>query len=133
MIELTAAARAGSVCNVVKIIESHEDGFTFERAFIASQGDCLVPRAVMGGVLCNIDTKPAPLADGLAWCEPLDGRDADAWPLCVIVEKQTAEGSPYRETLWNMTAHPSVVAAARRFAKLMSRGSAVDGAGLCSD
>ncbi len=109
----------------LRIIESVEDNYTFERAWIAREDGALVPRALFGGVLVNIDTKPGPLADGLAWCEPIDGTPADAWPVHVRVERDGIE-----ETLWTMTANPRIVAAARQFAGLMAAGPAREGAVL---
>lgn len=103
----------------VKILDANEDNFIFERAFVAEQSGVPVPRAIMGGVLCNIETKPGPLADGLAFCEPVNPELAQDWPFFVDVDRGTGP-----ERLWNITRNPRVVAAARRFAELSATGQA---------
>lgn len=115
-----------SPVNSLRIIESVEDDFVFQRAFVAEEDGVLVPRAEISGVLCNIETKPGPLKDGLAFCQPLNVAP-DHWPNYVRVERPTAEGQAYAETLWNFTAKPRVVAAARRFNDLVNQGSVTHG------
>lgn len=101
-----------------RLIAENRDTLVFERAFIADSNGVPVPRAIVGGVLCNIDTKPGPLADGLAFCEPVDPRLAEDWPLYL----DTDHGR-----LWNFTRDPSIVAAARRFARMNATGRAHPG------
>ncbi len=93
----------------MRIIESDNDGFEFERAYMGERAGAPLPIAVMGGVECCIETEPAPLAYGLAFCQPLDPRRADDWPISVVVDRGYG-----LERLWNMTADPKVVEAARR-------------------
>lgn len=103
----------------MKIIESNTEGMAFEAAFIREENGALVPRCVFGGHICNIDTKPGPLADGIAWCQPVDGTPEEEWPLWVKIEKDGFE-----DTRFNMTDDPRVVAAARKFAELQESGAA---------
>lgn len=108
----------------LKIIESVEDNYTFDRAWIAEENGELVPRALFGGVLVNIESKPTLLEAGIAFCEPIDGTAPDAWPVNVRVEHQE---DGFQESLWNCTGNPRIVAAARKFARLMSSGEAREG------
>jgi hypothetical protein len=109
----------------MKIIASDiEPGFEFQRAWIAEGPQ---PRALMGGIECVIETKPGMLADGVAFCEPVDPEVAINWPLSVIVEKSRPDGSTYPTTLSNATDRPEVVRAARNFAALEAAGAVVVG------
>lgn len=106
----------------IQVIESETGGLKFERAFVLEVNGVPVARAVVGGVLCNIETRPGPLADGLAFCQPVDGTPEDAWEMAVRVRKDGFE-----ETLQDMTDMPEIVAAARRFAELRDQGLAREG------
>ena len=55
----------------IQVIESETGGLQFERAFVLEVAGVPVARAVVGGVLCNIETRPGPLADGLAFLNRL--------------------------------------------------------------
>ncbi len=114
----------------MKVIESIEDNFKFDRAFVVQADGILVPRAVFGGALCDIETKSTALQHGIAYCRPVDGTPEDSWPIGVIVEKETADGDPYEETMWNFTANPRIVAAARKFDELNSTDSLKEGMAL---
>lgn len=109
----------------MKIIESDLDTFKYERAFITERDGAPCPVAVLSGVECCIETKPGPLEDGLAYCQPLRAELAENWPVSVTVERDN-----HREQLWNMTAHPGIVAAARHFAELLSLDQARPGMAL---
>ncbi len=109
----------------MKIIESDIDTFEFERAFIIERDGAPCPVAILSGVECCIETKPGPLEDGLAFCQPTR-RDLTAdWPVSVVIERDAR-----RERLWNMTAEPGIVAAARRFAELLAVDEARPGMAL---
>ena len=101
----------------MKILISDNDGFEFERAFVGELGGVPKPVAIMGGVVCSIDTDSDALADGLAFCEPLQPRLAREWPMSVVVDR--GQG---RERLWKFTADPKVVAAVQAFAAMRSTG-----------
>jgi hypothetical protein len=109
----------------MRVLASDNDGFEFERAFIGEVAGELTPVAIMGGVACNIDTKPDSLEYGLAFCQPLVARIARDWPINVVVDRGFGA-----ELLWHFTADPRVVAAARRFADISSRGAASVGSVL---
>lgn len=110
------------MAGTVQVIAANEDDLVFERAFVDAVNGVLVPRAVMGGVLCNIQTEPGPLADGLAFCEPVDPEAAQNWPMYLDVDLGAGE-----ERLWNFTRNPSIVAAARRFEELNRADRLVEG------
>jgi hypothetical protein len=99
-----------------------EPGFEPTRAWIGEVNGHAVPRALVGGVECDIETKPGLLDDGLAWCAPVDVEAHPDWPLSVRVEKQRTDGSTYEETLENVSADPFLVRAARRFLELAAEG-----------
>lgn len=107
--------------DTVKIIGSDgEVGFDFERAWVGGRGGFPAPRAVVGGVECNIETKPGPLADGIALCEPV--ASFPDWPVWVEIERKHDDGTVDHQTLWGFTDRADVVAAARRFADLSAAG-----------
>lgn len=108
----------------MRVIESNNDGFEFERAFVGERDGAPVPIAVMGGVECSIETKPGPLLAGLAFCEPLNVKLAQDWPVFVRIQD---EGGVER-TIWKMTADPKVVAAARQFWDFVESGNVRIGA-----
>lgn len=107
----------------IKIIESNEDNFQFERAFVVEENGALGARAIFGGTLCDIETKKTLLNLGIANCAPVDGTPEDSWPVSVVIEKHQEDADPYQETLWNATANPRIVAAARRFSELLQSGN----------
>jgi hypothetical protein len=109
----------------MKIIANDDGGYQFERAFIAELNGAAVPVAMMGGVEFNIDTKPGPLADGLAFCQPYNPRLAQNSSVSVLVDRGSGP-----EWLSNLTNDPRIVAAARRFAELEAAGRAVVGVSL---
>lgn len=98
----------------MKIHESNFDTFEVDRTFVTAQGE---PRAIVSGVECNIETAPGPLADGLAWCEPVNSALAAHWPIYVDAEKDGA-----RARYPNFTTQPRIVAAARRYLALAAAG-----------
>src|SRR5690348_11809717 len=102
----------------VKVIESIEDNFQFERAFVIEENGILKPRAQFGGALCDIETTQTALQAGFAYCNPVDETPEHSWPIAIILEKQTADGDHYQETIWNFTANERIVAAARKFEML---------------
>jgi hypothetical protein len=110
----------------MRVIESNLDGFEFERAYIATIDGAPVPVAIMGGVECRIETKPGPLMDALAFCQPVNPKLADDWPVSVTVE----DPENGERVLWNMTADPRVVSAARRYWELAAAGRATIGTSL---
>jgi len=71
-----------------------------------------------------IETKPALLAAGLAFCQPIDGEPWRDWPMAVIVQR---DDSPFPEQLEYLTTNPRVLAAARKFATLQASGQAAAG------
>jgi hypothetical protein len=93
------------MADTINIITSEFDTFQVERTFLDAAGE---PRAVISGVLCNIDTKPGLLAAGLAFCQPLDPALMEDWPVYTDVE---VNGIPDR--WWNITNDPALVKAAR--------------------
>lgn len=111
----------------MRVIESNNDGFEFERAFVGERDGAPVPIAVMGGVECNIETKPGPLLSGLAFCEPLNVKLAQDWPVSVRV--QDGEDGAER-TISKMTADPKVVAAARHYWDIVAAGPVATGTAL---
>jgi hypothetical protein len=109
----------------VKVIEDLTDpDLTLERAWIAEESGYLVPRALVGGRVCNIDTRTGPLADGIAFCEPIDGEPWNDWPMDIIVKK---EEDSLPERMYSCTTNPRIVAAARRFKELITTGEAREG------
>lgn len=107
----------------VKIIDAGvEPGFEPTRAWVGVDNGHAVPRALVGGMECDIETKPTLLDDGLAWCCPVDVAAQEDWPLAVRVEKTRTDGSTYEEMLWNVSADPFLVGAARRFLELAAEG-----------
>lgn len=107
--------------DTVKIIGSDgEAGFDFARAWVGGRDGFPSPRAVVGGVECNIETKPGPLSDGIALCEPV--ASLPDWPVWVEIERTRADGSVEKQTLWGFTDRAGVVDAARRFAALSEVG-----------
>lgn len=92
------------MADTVKIIESVFDTFKFERAFLAADQ----PRALISGVLCNLDTKPNLLELGLAFCQPTNPTLAEDWPVYTDVEVNGVA-----DRWWNVTADPETVRAAR--------------------
>lgn len=103
---------------MVKIIRSEMDTLRLDYAKIEHVDGSMLPVATVSGIRCNIDTKPGPLADGMAYCQPLDSAFADAWPMSVVVRFDGGAET----VLWNMTTDPGIVKAARRWADLESRG-----------
>lgn len=108
-----------------QVLESNLDGFRFERAYIAGSEAEPRPVAIVGGVVCNIETEPGPLADGLAFCQPLNPAMAQDWPVNVLIEK---DGHVDRR--WSLTDDAGIVGAARRFAGLLAAGQARPGLAL---
>jgi hypothetical protein len=111
-----------------KIVESNLDNFVFEKAFVVATPGGPAPRALVGGVLCNIETKSGVLADGLAWCEPVDRTRAESWP---VYTDLVIDGVSRR--MWNVTDERGVVKAARRFAELDAAGRAEPGMDLSKE
>lgn len=106
----------------VKIIGSDkEEGFDFERAWVGGRAGQPEPLASVGGVVCRIETKPGPLADGIALCEPLTA--FPDWPVWVEIERTHDDGTVDRQTLFGFTDRPQVVAASRRFTALVAEGA----------
>jgi len=105
----------------MRILASDNYGFDFERAFVGELGGVPKPVAIMGGVVCNIDTDPK----ALAFCEPLQPRLRHEWPLSVVVDRGHG-----KERLWHFTADPKVVAAAETFVALKAAGVAVVGSSI---
>ena len=101
----------------MRILVSDNDGFEFERAFVGELGGVPKPVAIMGGVVCNIDTDSDALADGLAFCEPLQPRLARKWTMNVVVDRGHG-----KERLWKFTADPKVVAAVQAYAAMQAAG-----------
>ena len=125
--ESPANQREGSSRSVqpMRILASDNFGFDFERAFVGELGGMPKPVAIMGGVVCNIDTDPSALADGLAFCEPLQPRLRHEWPMSVVVDRGHG-----KERLWHFTADPKVVAAAETFVALKAAGVAIVGSSI---
>lgn len=109
----------------LKVLGSDFDTLVFERAYIAEAPGGPAPRAVVSGVECNIESKASHLAAGLAFCEPVEARWAENWPVHTDV---LCNGVADR---WrNMTSQERIVRAARRFAELELAGKAEVGVEL---
>ncbi|MBL9174134.1 MAG: hypothetical protein JNL10_11410 [Verrucomicrobiales bacterium] len=105
----------------MKIIASDDEpGFEFERAWVGGREPHLEPLALVGGIACRIETKPGPLQDGIALCQPVEG--FPDWPVWVMIERSHEDGTVDRQTLFGFTSRPGVVAAARRFQALAESG-----------
>ena len=109
----------------MRILQSDTYGFEFERAFVGELSGFAKPVAIMGGVVCNIDTDPSALADGLAFSEPLQPRLRNEWPMSVVVDRGHG-----RERLWHFTADAQVVAAAATFVALKAAGVPIVGSSI---
>ena len=112
----------------VKVIEDLTDpDLVMERAWIGTLDGGACPFARVGGRVCVIDTKPGPLADGIAFCSPLDGEPWNDWPMDIIVKK---DENSLPERMYSCTTNPRILAAARRFQELMISGEAKEGMDL---
>lgn len=114
--------------SVTIIASDDEPGFDFERAWVGGRPEQPEPLARVGGVVCRIETKPGPLVDGIALCEPVE--QFPDWPVWVTIERKHDDGSVDRQTLFGFTSRPQVVAAARRFQSLQAAGRVTPGAPL---
>jgi len=113
----------------MKILERGdiEEGVEFERAWIAMDDGRPAPVAMVGGILCDIETKETLLNAGIAFCQPVDSKLASIWPLSLTIEVQP--GAPPLHANW-ATANERIVAAARRFHELAISGQATEGTPL---
>lgn len=114
----------------LKLIRYLGDDLRFERAYIVAEDGLAAPRAVVGGVECNIETKPSLLEAGLCWCEPVDPEAALNWPMACLVEVSNADGEKYEQRFDNVSPDPGLVAAAIQFSKLSLAGEARPGGAL---
>jgi len=104
--------------NRPKIIESNFDTLQFERAFVTEDPHApghFVPRAVVSGIECDIQSKPTLIEDGLAFCEPINNNPY--WPVYTLIERN---GTVRRFD--RLTNHPKIVAAAARFNAVLASG-----------
>ncbi len=94
--------------NEVKIVESVFDNFQVERTFATQRDGESELHAIISGVECLVDAKPSHLAAGLVFCQPIDPRLAEDWPVYTDV---LVNGHP--ERWWNLTDQPELVRAVR--------------------
>lgn len=114
------------MANKARIIESNFDTLQFERAFITEDPLApghFVPRAIISGIECDIQSKPTLIEDGLAFCEPVHPNPY--WPIYTVIER---DGMVQRFD--RLTNHPKIVAAAARFNALLAAGRLVADAEL---
>lgn len=101
-----------------------------QRAWIDEHQGVIRALAVISGRVCRIDTKETMLAAGIAVCEPIGGDPASDWPMGVRVR---IEDNHFDQVMWNCTARPEIVAAARRYMTLLAAGRAVPGTDLLAE
>jgi hypothetical protein len=113
----------------MKILERGdiEEGFEFERAWITMVDGRPAPVALVGGILCNIETKETLLDAGIAFCQPVDPEWAANWPLSLTIDVQPGDPPLHANCV---TANERIVAAARRFHELALADQATEGTPL---
>lgn len=114
----------------ITLLERLEDPLPISRIWIGEIGGVSVPFAEIGGVICDIETKPALLASGLASCNPRDPDRAAHWPMQARVLYRHSDGSTEEKILEEVSAEPRLVSAVRRFNQLITDGVAIVGTAL---
>ena len=111
----------------VTLLERLEDDFPIGRIWVDEIRGIPVPRAEIGGVICDIETKLVFLGAGIATCIPLDTKLALDWPMQVRIAIEHEDGHREERILETASATPRLVAGALRFLELALDGVAIPG------
>lgn len=108
---------------MIKLLKRLEDDFIIGRIWIDDDDGLPRPLADIGGVICDITTKQALLDAGIASCNPIDDDMPDSqWPMqCLVMLTNDGDGTSTERLLDAVSANPRLVAAAKKFAELLSK------------
>ena len=111
----------------LELIERLEDQLEIGRIWIADENGQPAPRAIIGGVECDITTKPALLEAGLASCHPLDAELVFNWPMQARVRQHNSDGTVTEKIMECTSGAEQLVTAARHFNQLAASDTAHPG------